>query len=66
MRPKAVPVDSPQSISTAERYRTPVRRAYNVICSESPTLDREATLRMAVKAVNDSVGPNELIPTLLV
>lgn len=49
-----------------ECYHEPVRCAYNAIRSEALPLDSETALWMAVKAVNDSVGPNGLIPTLFV
>ena len=47
-----------------------MRRAYEVIRSEiqntTDKVEKELILQMAVKAVNDSVGPNRLVPTLLV
>lgn len=66
IRLNSVPVESPLSMSTHERHHTLVCSAYNVICSESLSSDREVALQMAVKAVNDSVGPHGLIHSLLV
>ena len=64
---KGIPVESPQSMATVERYHAPLRRAYNIIAADSPqNTDPALTLQAAVKACNDSVGPNGLIPTLLV
>lgn len=63
---KSVPVEAPQSMGTVKRYHAPVRRAFNIIRTEAPSRDEEATLRAAVKAVNDSAGPDGLVLTLLV
>lgn len=66
IRTKAVPVESANSMTVVERYHQPIRRAYQTIKSESPDTDDAAALQMAVKAINDSVGPDGLVPTLLV
>lgn len=63
---KGVPIESPNSMSFVERYHVPVRRAYNIINAEAPDTDPEQALQMAVKSVNDSAGPDGLVPTLLV
>jgi len=49
-----------------ERYHGPLRRAYRIISVELPDITKEMALQMAFKAINDSVGPDGLIPTLLV
>ena len=33
---KGIPVESPQSMSTVERYHAPLRKAYNTIAADSP------------------------------
>lgn len=66
IRTKAIPVEAAHSMSIVERYHTPIRRAYKIICKEAPDLNKETALQMAVKAINDSVGPEGLVPTLLV
>ncbi|KAG9244629.1 hypothetical protein BJ878DRAFT_479973 [Calycina marina] len=38
----------------------------SIIKAELPELDRTMALQMALKALNDSVGPSGLVPTLLV
>ncbi|KAF1971235.1 hypothetical protein BU23DRAFT_581641 [Bimuria novae-zelandiae CBS 107.79] len=55
------------SISKVEKYYTPLRRAYEIIRAEldSSTSDI-AVLQIAVKAINDTTGPDGLVPTLLV
>lgn len=63
---KAVPVEAAQTMSVVERYHEPLRRAYRIIRKEAIDMDSESALQAAVKAVNDSVGPDGLVPTLLV
>jgi hypothetical protein len=63
---KIVPVEAHNSVGTVERYHGPVRRAYTIITAEIRDIDREMALQMAFKAINDSAGPDGLIPTLLV
>ena len=63
---KAVPVEAHHSIGLVERYHVPLRRAYEILSAECPTLSRQQRLQAAVKAVNDTAGPNGLVPTLLV
>jgi hypothetical protein len=65
---KEVPVEAHNSIGLVERYHAPLRRSYEIIRDElkDEHIDKEMILQMAVKAVNDSVGPNGLVPTLLV
>lgn len=63
---KNVSVEAHHSIGQVERYHGPLRRIYEIITSEIPGIDPELGLQMAFKAINDSVGPNGLIPTLLV
>lgn len=63
---KSVPIEAPNSFSLVERYHTPVRRALNIIKSETAELSDEEAMQMAVKSVNDSIGHDGLIPTLLV
>ena len=63
---KNVPVEAHHSIGLVERYHGPLRRAYSIITAEIPGIEPELALQMAFKALNDSVGPNGLVPTLLV
>ena len=66
IRTKSIPVEAAQSMSFVERYHEPLRRAYRIIRQEISDIDDETALMSAVKSVNDSVGPDGLIPTLLV
>ena len=63
---KNIPVEAHHSIGMVERYHGPLHRVYNIITSEIPGIDPALALQMAFKAINDSVGPNGLVPTLLV
>ncbi|KAF4471164.1 Ribonuclease H [Fusarium albosuccineum] len=63
-----IPVEAHWSIGKVERYHGPLRRAYEIIRSETKKAEtsQEACLQMAVKAINDTSGPDGLVPTLLV
>jgi len=64
---KQVPVEAHWSIGKVERYHAPLRRAYEILRAELGSgISNDAVLQMAVKAVNDTVGPDGLVPTLLV
>jgi hypothetical protein len=63
---KIVPVEAHWLIRKVERYYTILRRAYQIISKELPDLDKEMALQMAVKAINNTVGLNGLVPTLLI
>ncbi len=62
----AIPVESANSMSFVERYHKPLKRAYKIMEKEAPSLDPESLLQGALKALNDSTGPDGLVPTLLV
>ena len=49
-----------------ERYYGPLCRIYYIIIAELPDIDKDIALQMAFKAINNFIGPNSLIPTLLV
>ncbi|KAK1914262.1 hypothetical protein P3342_007508 [Pyrenophora teres f. teres] len=63
-----VPVEAHQSIGKVERYHAAIRRAFEVISADigTSTTTKDDILQMAVKAVNDTAGPEGLVPTLLV
>lgn len=63
---KNVPVEAHHSIGKVERYHEPLRRIYMIIINEIPGIEPDLALQMSFKAINDSVGPNGLVPTLLV
>lgn len=64
---KQIPTEAHWSIGKVERYHQPLRRAFKIISQElGGTVPDSSLLQMAVKAVNDTAGPNGLVPTLLV
>jgi hypothetical protein len=63
---KNIPVEAYNSIGIIEHYHRPFRRTYQIICEELPDLSKEIVLQIAFKAINDSIGPDGVIPTLIV
>ncbi|KAF1350556.1 hypothetical protein EJ07DRAFT_169093 [Lizonia empirigonia] len=62
-----VPVEAHNSIGKVERYHAAIRRAFEVISADMGSdTSSDHLLQMAVKAVNDTAGPDGLVPTLLV
>jgi hypothetical protein len=61
-----VPVKAHNSISIIKHYHGLIWRAYQIIVSKIPELDKDIALQMTFKAINDSAGPDGLVPTLLV
>ena len=63
---KEVPIEAYNSVRKVEQYYIPLRRIYKIISSKLKGASKKLTLQMAVKAVNNSAGPDRLIPMLLV
>jgi hypothetical protein len=63
---KIVPVEAHNSVGIIERYHGPIRRAYLIITAEINGINKDTTLQMAFKAINNSARPDGIIPTLLV
>jgi hypothetical protein len=64
---RQMPVEAHWAVGKIERAHGPLRRAFNILRAElNSTTDDEDILQMAVKALNDTAGPNGLVPTLLV
>ena len=65
---KSVPVKAHWSVGQVKRTHPILRRAYCIIAEElkSEGISKQTMLQMAVKAVNDTSGPDGLVPTLLV
>lgn len=61
-----VPTGSPETMRHAKSYHGPLRSAYLKIKSDLPKMSHRELLQMAVKAVNDTTGPEALCPTQLV
>lgn len=62
-----MPVEAHWAIGKIERSHMPLRRAYDILKAEiGHNTDDETILQMAIKAINDTAGPNGIVPTLLV
>ena len=59
-------VETHNSIGAGESFHRHLRRVYNCIRRAHPSVYKEHVLRLSVKAVNDTVGPNGLVPSELV
>jgi hypothetical protein len=63
---KAILVKAHWSVGLVERAHPALQRAYQIITNECKDIHKELALQMAIKAVNNTTGPNRLVPTLLV
>jgi len=63
---RSVPIEAHNLVGMVERYYGPLRRIYYIITAELLDISKDIALQIAFKAINDSAGPNGLIPTLLV
>lgn len=59
-------IDVHNAIAAAERYHAPLRRVYNVVRLDDVSLSPTLALQLAVKAINDTMGPTDLVQSLLV
>jgi hypothetical protein len=54
-----MPVEAHWAVGKIERAHTPLRRTYDILKAEiSHCTDEETILQMAIKALNDTAGPN--------
>jgi hypothetical protein len=58
--------ESHNSIGYGERFHSPLRRIYEKISLELPTISELVRLALSVKAMNDICGPEGRVPYLLV
>jgi hypothetical protein len=61
-----VPIESHASMGLGERLHGPLRRIVQKLQLEIPTADAGLRLSTAVEALNDTIGVNGLIPSLLI
>ena len=54
------------NVDKVKRYHASLRRAYEIIRNEIQDANFELILQMIVKAVNDSVGSNDIVSILFV
>jgi hypothetical protein len=48
-----------------KRYYTPLRQVFKIITKELPRAPKQFVLQIAIKAINNTAGPDGLVPTLL-
>jgi hypothetical protein len=53
-------------VGIVKRYYGLICKVYFIIITEIPGISKDIALQMAFKAINDIVGPNRLVLTLLV
>ena len=63
---KIVLVKAHNSIGIVKRYYGPIWRAYHIVTTEIPGIDKEMALQMAFKAINDITRLDGLVFILLV
>ncbi|KAK1990965.1 hypothetical protein LX36DRAFT_695013 [Colletotrichum falcatum] len=61
---KEVPIKAHNSVRKVKRYHAALRRVYAIIHAKTGAKSKVA-LQLAVKAINDTAGPDGLMPTLL-
>ena len=59
-------IESHSSLGLCERYHQPLRTIYRRIMVTHPDSDRQLALALAVKAMNDTLGPEGYVPSVLV
>ena len=59
-------VEAHNSIGVGERYHHPLRRIFKFLRDGHPKLDSDVVLRYAIKGINDIMGPEGLVLSLLV
>lgn len=59
-------VKAHRSLGIGERLHGPLRRIYNKIAMDYPSSSASILLKIAVKAMNDTIGENGLVPSKLV
>ena len=63
---KTVPIEAHNSIGLIKRYYGSLCWAYQIISTELQDLDRNTAFQIAFKAINNTIGPDGLVPTLLI
>jgi hypothetical protein len=66
IRCQPIPVESPHSLGIGERYHGALRRIFERLRVAHPEASSELLLDASVKAANDLMGPDGLVPTLLI
>ena len=61
-----MPIKAHNSIRIIKRYYSPLHYIYRIITTELLDIGKDITLQITFKTINNSIGPNSLIYTLLV
>ncbi len=61
-----MPVEAYNSIRKVEQYHGPLYRAYEILINELLGINRKVLLQIIVKVINDSIGLDRIVLTLLV
>ena len=59
-------VESHNSLGAGERYHAVLRHIYRRVTADHPDLPPDVAFTLAVSAMNKTIGPHGLVPTLLV
>ena len=59
-------IEAHSSLGICERYLAPLRNIWRKIKAESPATSDDLALQLSVQAMNDTVGPEGLMPSALV
>ena len=59
-------VEAHNSLGSGERYHAPLRRIFLKIREPHPKMDKNIILKLPVKVMNDTMGPEGLVPSYLV
>jgi hypothetical protein len=63
---KIIPIEAYNSIGIIEYYYSLIQYTYLIIITEVNRINKGIILQMAFKAINNFIGPNSIILTLLV
>jgi hypothetical protein len=66
LKVKIIPVKAYNLVGIVKRYYRLIRKVYFIIIAKILGISKDIILQMAFKAINDIVGPNGLVLTLLV
>lgn len=58
-------VEAHNAIGVGERYHAPPRRIYLAVRNSYPKLRERLGLCLSIKSMNDTMGPEGLVPSLL-
>ena len=59
-------IEAHSSLGLGERYHQPLHQTFRKIMADHKKTDRDLALALSVKAMNDTLGPEGLVPSALV